>query len=217
MTEYATPHARRATPDPPNNLELVRAVIRAHPEIDPLEGGFDRRGRITDYVAHRLRVAGDRRWGRKARAADGANLNDDGLTFLREDGRFAIVDVISGVAEPTREQYATWDWDDRWYAPGENGYWTVPVLRDDEAEPGGGDGDPGDGGSLPDEQWFEQLLEEVGNILEANVALTTIAGAIAERGPVTISTQLEGIERELVRANGYLESLVKNGIRLRLK
>lgn len=118
----------------PNKIATVRAVMTAHPEIDRCDENT--RGAIVDYSAQRLNAEiGRVVWGRKARSADGANPNTDGLTFLLPDGRFEIVDVISG----TSPCGATWD-NAGAFAPGQNGFWTAPKLT--EPTSGGGSTPP---------------------------------------------------------------------------
>lgn len=105
----------------PNRLEVVADVIAAHPEINACDEVA--RGTIVDYAAQRLNAAeGKTIWGRKSRNSAGTDLNTDGLTFKRPDGRFEIYDAISGgTCKATWEGYGP-------FRQGENGYWVPPVL-----------------------------------------------------------------------------------------
>lgn len=122
----------------PNRLAVVADVLRAHPEINACdEDSLDRgRAAIVDWAAQRLNKAEGRVvWGRKSRGrptGDRAeNPNTDGLTYLRPDGRFEIVDAIVGAT--CKE-----NWENLGpFAPGENGYWAPPQLGP-EPTPGGG-------------------------------------------------------------------------------
>ncbi len=100
-------------PSAPNKLDVVRAVMAAHPEIDRMAEVV--RGKITDYVVLTL---GGRPWGRKDRDKDPNNNNnsDDALCYLLSDGRFEIYDIISG-----GDGSASWDYKGT-FADGENGY-----------------------------------------------------------------------------------------------
>lgn len=113
----------------PNRIDVVRAVLEAHPEIDArdedsLDGG---RAVIVDWTAQRLNTAEGRTvWGRKSRGRPNGdravNPNTDGLTYLRGDGQFEIYDVISGI-----DGSATWEGYGP-FTPGENGWWAPPQL-----------------------------------------------------------------------------------------
>lgn len=103
----------------PNEIDTVRRVMREHPEINTLDES--QRGAILDYAAASLNAGRPGPWGRKSRNPLGTDLNTDGLTFSRPDGRFEIYDAIDGTSGT-----ATWEG----YGPfrqGENGYW-VPAL-----------------------------------------------------------------------------------------
>lgn len=118
-----------------NRIDVARRVFAAHPEIDRMDE--EARGRAVDYLAIELNALEKERrtvgaatadpWGRKARQrrdsedpASGFNKNTDGLTFLRADGRFEIIDCISGA-----NGEATWDHAGI-FSQGENGYWAPP-------------------------------------------------------------------------------------------
>src|SRR4030095_13200570 len=108
-----------------------RRPTAEHPGIDTMDE--EARGEIIDITARRLNPGGgEKPWGRKARNNDpnNPNLNTDGMTFLRPDGLFEIIDVISGV-----DGSATWD-ECGAFAPGENGYWWPPNPVEDA---GGGE------------------------------------------------------------------------------
>ncbi len=96
----------------PNRIDAVQRAMHEHPEIDPMDE--DERGKIVDYACSYL---GGKPWGRKARNQDGTNKNTDGMTYLRPDGKFEIIDVISG-----SDGSATWDHKGI-FAQGENGWW----------------------------------------------------------------------------------------------
>lgn len=110
----------------PNQIETVRAELRAHPEINVLDDHA--RGQILDLACAAL---GGEPWGRKSKNAAGTDLNTDTLTYRFPDGTFEIIDVIAGAdpnpGNPDRGRFATWDTDGRRWAPGDNGYW-VPAL-----------------------------------------------------------------------------------------
>ena len=103
----------------PNRLADVAFVMHSHPEIDRMSEAT--RGTIVDLVAHQLNAGDPRKpWGRKSRDRKGTDLNTDGLTFLRTDVLFEIIDIISGV-----DGSATWD-EAGVFGPGENGFWVPP-------------------------------------------------------------------------------------------
>jgi hypothetical protein len=117
------------TPQAPNRKSVIVAVIAAHPEIDTRdENSLDKgRAAITDWTAQRLnRETGRRVWGRKSRGKPtgdvAVNPNTDGLTYLRSDGRFEIIDAING-----GDGTAAWE-NNGAFAAGENGYWVPPQL-----------------------------------------------------------------------------------------
>lgn len=113
----------------PNRMSVVADVIKAHPEIDTLdEDSLDKgRAAIVDWTAQRLNKAEGRIvWGRKSRGRpnghQAVNPNTDGLTYLRSDGRFEIIDVIVGATGAANwENYGPFN-------PGENGWWAPPQL-----------------------------------------------------------------------------------------
>lgn len=96
----------------PNKMEVLLQVMHEHPEIDTKNE--DTRGRVIDYFCAKM---GGFPWGRKARNRDGSNKNTDGITYRRSDGRFEIIDAISGATGA-----ATWDHMGD-FADGENGFW----------------------------------------------------------------------------------------------
>ena len=109
----------------PNKLEVVKAVIRAHPEIDVTNE--DKRAALLDYICDELNPLGSHKpWGRKSRNKQGTDLNTDGLTYLRTDDKFEIYDVFAG-SDPNEDnpdigKYGTWVAYGP-FAQGENGYW----------------------------------------------------------------------------------------------
>lgn len=123
----------------PVSKRVIEEVMRDHPEIDTFdEEGVNGRARILDYACARLNKPGQTTpWGRKARRrlieddpTTGVNLNTDGLTFLRADGRFEIIDVINGT-----DGKASW----HNYGPfeqGANGYWAPALTVDEREKPG---------------------------------------------------------------------------------
>ena len=124
-------------PKAPMAISVMRRVISEHPEIDSRdEESPNGRARLLDYACATLNKPGQNKpWGRKARQrvveddeTTGINLNTDGLTFLRDDGRFEIIDAISGV-----DGTATWDHHGV-FEQGENGYWAPALSVDDTRE-----------------------------------------------------------------------------------
>ena len=114
-----------------NEIEVVRRMIRLHPEVNTMDD--DDRAKILDYT---IKALGGKPWGRKARNKDGSNKNTDVLAYLLSDGRFELYDVISG-----GDGSATWDYAGT-FSAGENGYWAEgnPVVNgklpeDDKKEP----------------------------------------------------------------------------------
>lgn len=109
----------------PNEIETVREVMEDHPEIDTMDE--EERGKIIDYTCVELNPPNrNKPWGRKARQSDGSDKNTDGLTYLRTDGKFEIIDIISGT-----DGSATWDHKGI-FAQGENGYWAPHDPVDSE-------------------------------------------------------------------------------------
>lgn len=121
-----TPEPAPVSLQAPNEIEVVRRVMREHPEINTRDEAT--RGRILDFCAMYLNAGGEK-WGRKSRNPQGTDLNTDALTYMRPNGLFEIYDVISG-----GDGSATWDG----YGPfrqGENGYWVS--APDANGHPGG--------------------------------------------------------------------------------
>lgn len=115
------PHPVPETLIAPNRIAVVAQVITDHPEINACDEVA--RGTIVDYAAQRLNAAeGKVIWGRKSRNKEGTDLNTDGLTFKRPDGKFEIYDSVGGGSCK-----ATWDGFGP-FAPGQNGFWVAPVL-----------------------------------------------------------------------------------------
>jgi hypothetical protein len=109
-------------------LAMVQLVREQHPHINPCEDSEQGRGTLVDWAAQRLNKRdGVTRWGRKSRGEphDGVavNPNTDGLTYLRTDGRFEIIDAFNGSppCEAAWHNYGS-------FAPGENGWWAPPQL-----------------------------------------------------------------------------------------
>lgn len=125
------------TPEPPMSLQApdklkeIKAVFAAHPEIDTKTDNDATRGKIVDWCCYELngKVQRGQPWGRKARNKDGSNKNGDALTFLRDDGKFEIYDIINGA-----DGKAMWGKPSRPLNQGENGYWT-PADPVDVSEP----------------------------------------------------------------------------------
>jgi hypothetical protein len=112
----------------PNKQAVVAQVITDHPEINACDEAA--RGAIVDYAAQRLNAGIVPVWGRKSRNHQGTDLNTDGLTFLRPDGKFEIYDAISGSAPCG----ATWDGFGP-FAQGQNGFWVPPQLAPEGQTP----------------------------------------------------------------------------------
>lgn len=120
----------------PNHMATVAAVKAAHPEINTCdEDSLDKgRAAIVDWTAQRLnKDEGRVVWGRKSRGkvvngvAD--RPNTDGLTYLRSDGTFEIIDAFNGGdCSPAWESAG-------YFEQGSNGYWAPPQLG---PEPSGG-------------------------------------------------------------------------------
>lgn len=111
-------------PQAPNEFAVVQRVFAAHPEINRLSD--DTRGRLIDYVIAEL---GGRPWGRKSKNKEGTNLNTDGLTYLRTDGRYEIYDIIDGTTGNP-----SWDGGEP-VVQGENGWWTPGLPVDGPSVP----------------------------------------------------------------------------------
>lgn len=143
LAEFAKPAPVVVVPPPPpppppidtlqggNQKAVVVAVIKAHPEVDSCDELSLDKGRalLVDWAAQRLnKSAGKVVWGRKSRGEPKNGIadrpNTDALTFLRDDGKFEIYDVVSG----TPPCGATWDGDTA-FSPGQNGFWAPPQLR----------------------------------------------------------------------------------------
>lgn len=126
-----------------NHIEVVRQVLRDHPEINPKDEIA--RGFIPNRVAQILNEkVGRIKFGRKARNKDGSNKNTDGLTELIDgdgikDGHFYIYDILkgsdpNGKKKPTDKGYdsdpgrfAMWDGGSgNPIEAGENGYFSPP-------------------------------------------------------------------------------------------
>lgn len=111
------------TTQAPDRRSVVVDVMRAHPEINTCDE--DKRGAIVDLAAQQLNGGAKQPWGRKSRGKPNGdvavNPNTDGLTFLRGDGRFEIIDVISGAGACG----ATWD-NAGVFDQGGNGWWAPP-------------------------------------------------------------------------------------------
>lgn len=126
-------------PQAPIAINVMREVMKDHPEIDARDeespGG---RARLLDYACARLNKPGmTTPWGRKAREridksdpTTGIRLNTDALCYLRQDGRFEIIDAISGV-----DGSATWDHHGVW-DQGQNGYWAPALSVEEREKPG---------------------------------------------------------------------------------
>lgn len=121
-------------PTAPNHKAFVQRVFDAHPYINMLdEESPSGRALAVNYAAIELNKQGPingvvNPWGRKARhrrdASDpssGINHNTDGLTLLRPDGCFEIVDAVVGSTGR-----ATWDIHGP-FAQGANGFWSPPL------------------------------------------------------------------------------------------
>jgi hypothetical protein len=193
----------------PNQYAAVQQTIAEHPEIDTMDE--EARGEIIDITARRLNPGhGEKPWGRKARNNDPNNpaLNTDGMTFLRPDGLFEIIDVISGV-----DGSATWD-ECGAFAPGENGYWWPP----NEVEDSGG------GGGVPPsdlEPRVAALEAQVAELAQQNADQQQViddliakleafvTGGLHCHGPVDLPLVLESLTR--LRAKGDISVEVKPG------
>ena len=163
----------------PRNEAVVQMVMDAHPEINSCDEDSLDKGRalLVDWVAQRLNAkAGRVVWGRKSRgrpAADGTadRPNTDGLTYLREDGKFEIYDVVVG-APPC---HASWEGHGP-FAQGQNGWWAPPQLGKESG--GGGGGTPTacaacEEARLKDQKLAAQLVESLQRQLtEATDAIT---------------------------------------------
>jgi len=102
----------------PNQIEAVRRVLYNYPNIDPLSDSD--RGKIVDLVVFKL---GGAPWGRKSKNKEGTDLSSDTLTYRFDNGKFEIIDILSGSPQLNREDYATWQTDGKQWNQGENGYW----------------------------------------------------------------------------------------------
>lgn len=109
----------------PDKIGVIAQVMREHPEIDREDD--EKRAEILELAIPILNHPGaNKPWGRKARQKDGSNKNSDGLTFLRTDGKFEIIDVING--DPPYG--ASWQHKGVFYQ-GENGYWSLADFYSD--------------------------------------------------------------------------------------
>jgi hypothetical protein len=183
----------------PNQEHEVSRTMAEHPEIDTMNEAT--RGEIISLTAARLNGYRDRPWGRKARnppEAPDPNLNTDGMTFLRPDGLFEIIDVISGT-----DGSATWD-ECGAFAPGENGYWY--------AVPGDQSGSSGEiAAAIEELHAADHALQQ--QIDGLNMRLTALETAVAQpsraHGPVDLPIVLESLTR--LRAKGDIDVEVKPG------
>jgi hypothetical protein len=157
----------------PDGIEAVRAAMRAHPEINPLDDA--QRGRIIDFAAAALNAPLPKDvWGRKSRNSQGTDLNTDGLTYMRPDGLFEIYDAISG-----GDGSATWDG----FGPfrmGENGYW-VPAVPVVSAPPGPGSATPPVPTPEPVPETTPPDLDVIGNILAGMLTVVQALDAVTKR------------------------------------
>jgi len=124
-------------PEPPSNgnqaseeLALMQQMKNEHPNINSCDESSLDNGRalLVDWAAQRLnKRAGKVIWGRKSRGKPNGdvavNPNTDGLTYLRTDGRFEIIDVFNGSSpcDATWHNYGP-------FSQGENGWWAPPQL-----------------------------------------------------------------------------------------
>lgn len=110
-----------------NRLDVVKAVNYDYPGLIRHGGDF------VDQVAHRLnRIDQTTKWGRKARNADGSNLNDDVLAYQIDPSDFSkkkMVDIIIDWDGPNPTP--VWN-----VIPVEeeegNGYWAPPATASKE-------------------------------------------------------------------------------------
>ena|SRR5215510_3741390 len=186
----------------PNEQDEIARTMAEHPEIDTMDEVA--RGEIISITAARLNGSRDKPWGRKARSNDPANpnLNTDGMCYLRPDGLFEIIDVISG-----SNGSATWD-ECGAFAAGENGYF-YPVPGDSS----------GDLDTL--KQQLQQLQTDVA-ILQTDVATltnamsdmtaqweTAISNGLHCHGPVDLPIVMESLTS--LRCKGDISVEVKPG------
>jgi uncharacterized coiled-coil protein SlyX len=185
----------------PNEQDEIAYTMTEHPEIDPMNE--EARGEIIQITAARLNARRDRPWGRKARNADpnNPNCNTDAMTYLRPDGLFEIIDVISGI-----DGSAMWG-ECGAFAPGENGYWyAVP-------------GDQmGEGGDTIDD--VLGMLDEMGaSIAQLQTELnaltdrvTTVETTVAQpqhcHGPINLPVVMDGFS---LRTVGDIDVAVSPG------
>jgi len=113
----------------PNRLDVVHAVIAAHPEINRLSDGpfAPNRGGITQLVAQQLGFP----FGRKSRDQSQTNLSDDALCYRLQDNRFEIYDILSGGDGSGQWNYVGT------FADGENGFFvSVSAAPQPDPKPG---------------------------------------------------------------------------------
>jgi hypothetical protein len=186
----------------PNEKDEIQRTMDEHPDIDTMDE--EARGEIVSITAARLNAHRDRPWGRKARTNNPSDpqLNTDGMTYLRPDGLFEIIDVISG-----SDGSATWD-ECGAFAPGENGYF-YPVPGD--AMGSGGDDLAAITARL---EAVEQVnADQQAAIADLTMRLATLETAAAQpfhcHGPVDLPIVLESLTR--LRAKGDIDVEVKSG------
>lgn len=205
----------------PNKQAVVQAVMDAHPEIDRCDEDSLDTGRalLVDWAAQRLNAeesaaGGGRpvmRWGRKSRGrvvnGKADRPNTDGLTFLRNDGRFEIYDVVSG-ARPCN---ATWGSHGP-FAQGDNGFWAPPQLGPEPGTDTGNGGNGGGGGTAPDvTAQLAQLQAKYADLETRVAALETGGGGSGGSGG---EEDLAAIAREqLATTKAILELLKKTAER----
>lgn len=112
-------------PIAPNQLETVKAVFAAHPEINAMVDG--ERGQLTTLVVQAL---GGLPWGRKEKQKGSGNLSDDALCYRLSNGSFEIYDTQIGFnpgdARRPNVEVACWNYAGT-FRDGENGYF-YPVA-----------------------------------------------------------------------------------------
>jgi hypothetical protein len=186
----------------PNRQSVVQGVIERwrHLACDETE-----RGQIVNTAARILNNGGTTPWGRKARQDNPANpdLNTDALTFKRDDGRFEIYDVISGVPPCN----SSWDGGTP-VRPGENGFWWEPGPSL-ETSGGGGGGTGGGGGGTNTE------LAELKALLVAFFAQLNAHYSNVEQELRTLRERQDAQTEALNKAISELRAEIARGIKIR--
>jgi hypothetical protein len=137
---------------------------------------------FTVKAAQRLR---DRGWALLRAPAGGENVNGVRYDKIINRQTLMVVDIIVSSDDAHVTRVPSWE---------EKGIGSPGDVVEPPVENGGGGGGGnggGGGGTGPDEEWFEQLLEDVGNLVGATTAM---AEAL-----VTVAKELSALRKDGVK------------------